>query len=76
MPRHCEMHLLALRIARLKFQALLVCGNGTIIVFQTMKCSAFAAVSFGPLWVQRHALVGVSGGFLKKALAGIASGAI
>ena len=70
------MHLLALRIARLKFQALLVCGNGTIIVFQTMKCSAFAAVSFGPLWVQRHALVGVSSGFLKKALAGIASGAI
>jgi hypothetical protein len=74
--RHCITHLLALRIARLQFQALLVCGNCAIKVFQTMKRCAFAAVSFGPLGVQRHALVGVSGGFLEKALAGEACGAI
>jgi hypothetical protein len=73
----CEkMHLLALGVVRLQFQALLVRRNSTIIIFETMKRSAFAAIAFGPLGIQSHASVSVSGGFFKKTLAGVACRAI
>jgi hypothetical protein len=70
------MHLLALSVAGLQLEALLVSSDGTIKIFETVKRSAFATEAFGPLGVQSDAFFGVGGGFLKKTLAGVASRAI
>ena len=70
------MHLLALSVAGLQLEALLVSSDSTIKIFETVKRSAFATEAFGPLGVQSDAFFGVGGGFLKKTLAGVASRAI
>jgi hypothetical protein len=70
------MYLLALSIARLEFEALLVSCDGAIKIFETVQCCSFATVAFGPLGIQRHASVSIGGGFFKETLAGVARRAI